>query len=655
MESVEVNKTAQGDPGNDKINTNDKLPESNEFRQRQAKKSISDGEISTEDVLAPDTTQPLRILCLDGGGVRGISSLCILKELMLEVAREKNRKLGKNSAMANGDGSQDTGNIPENQDSELECVKPCDYFDLICGTSTGGLIALMLGRMKYTVDDAIKKYASLAEEVFTSKSKDPRAKYNHEVLEKCIQNVIEGSPIGLERDALMEDLDGCKTFVVATSLLGDAVTPYLMRTYKSTAEPPGPFPGHIWECARATSAAPTFFLPITINSVTYGESSRSLQKSKDDKLKREVETSSASTFGDGGTTANNPTLEALAEIGNIWPFRKIGCVVSLGTGVEKRAQLIEHRDWLSWALRKVSSKHAFELDVAKYCVQVTTSSEKVHGELMRSLKTLGWLERYFRLNVPHNVGEIILDDWAKVPHMKRLTEDYMKTDSGAKAAREKLGVMLFDPESYRVRDLNSQWGYTSLVPVKEPDFQSSLDPRNFAGSIWQQNAIQLPREGKPYVDAEKCTSIKYTWPYFSNRVQSLIFYNYDKRTNSTWNHQGHKNNSDSMFFDRRDEGESALAVLEITSKCSFVSTKFVKKWNLQPLNLPLQLSQTKVRVGGTEVSAIQFVWLTFRCHGFGMKTQRQWFRVLDSDEFEILFGEDITKKGTLRQDFGVEV
>jgi patatin-like phospholipase/acyl hydrolase len=25
---------------------------------------------------------------------------------------------------------------------------PCEYFDLICGTSTGGLIAIMLGRLR---------------------------------------------------------------------------------------------------------------------------------------------------------------------------------------------------------------------------------------------------------------------------------------------------------------------------------------------------------------------------------------------------------------------------------------------------------------------------------------------------------------------------
>lgn len=29
-----------------------------------------------------------------------------------------------------------------------ETPRPCDYFELICGTSTGGLIAIMLGRLR---------------------------------------------------------------------------------------------------------------------------------------------------------------------------------------------------------------------------------------------------------------------------------------------------------------------------------------------------------------------------------------------------------------------------------------------------------------------------------------------------------------------------
>ena len=73
------------------------------------------------------TDTPLRILSLDGGGVRGISSLYILKEVMAQIAREY---------------KEENPNAPE------IFPRPCEYFDLICGTSTGGLIALMLGRLR---------------------------------------------------------------------------------------------------------------------------------------------------------------------------------------------------------------------------------------------------------------------------------------------------------------------------------------------------------------------------------------------------------------------------------------------------------------------------------------------------------------------------
>ena len=46
-------------------------------------------------------------LCLDGGGVRGISSLYVLKAVMNKITGDPN-------------------------------AKPCDYFDMMAGTSTGG-------------------------------------------------------------------------------------------------------------------------------------------------------------------------------------------------------------------------------------------------------------------------------------------------------------------------------------------------------------------------------------------------------------------------------------------------------------------------------------------------------------------------------------
>jgi patatin-like phospholipase/acyl hydrolase len=67
------------------------------------------------------TERPLRILALDGGGVRGLSEILILKFLMSRLQFE--------------------AKLPE-------VPEPWRYFDLICGTSTGGLLALMLGRLR---------------------------------------------------------------------------------------------------------------------------------------------------------------------------------------------------------------------------------------------------------------------------------------------------------------------------------------------------------------------------------------------------------------------------------------------------------------------------------------------------------------------------
>jgi patatin-like phospholipase/acyl hydrolase len=56
----------------------------------------------------------LCLLSFDGGGVRGLSSLQILKQLMEIIDPEKP-------------------------------PKPCDYFDMIGGTSTGGYVSRAVG------------------------------------------------------------------------------------------------------------------------------------------------------------------------------------------------------------------------------------------------------------------------------------------------------------------------------------------------------------------------------------------------------------------------------------------------------------------------------------------------------------------------------
>jgi patatin-like phospholipase/acyl hydrolase len=62
---------------------------------------------------SPLDTTGLCLLSLDGGGVRGLSTLYILKGLMERLNYQR-------------------------QKADLPRVKPCEVFDLIGGTSTGG-------------------------------------------------------------------------------------------------------------------------------------------------------------------------------------------------------------------------------------------------------------------------------------------------------------------------------------------------------------------------------------------------------------------------------------------------------------------------------------------------------------------------------------
>lgn len=86
----------------------------------------------------------LRILSIDGGGMKGYTTLLILKRIIHAIKVEAKKE------------GIDLADDP----------RPCDVFDLIVGTSTGGLIAVMLGRLHMTVDECIQQYEVLGKRVF---------------------------------------------------------------------------------------------------------------------------------------------------------------------------------------------------------------------------------------------------------------------------------------------------------------------------------------------------------------------------------------------------------------------------------------------------------------------------------------------------------
>lgn len=80
----------------------------------------------------------------DGGGVRGYSMLILLHDFMHKTY------------------SECYGEPPEPD----QVPKPCDYFDLIAGTGTGGLIAIMLGRLRMNTKDCMRVYVQMTRKVF---------------------------------------------------------------------------------------------------------------------------------------------------------------------------------------------------------------------------------------------------------------------------------------------------------------------------------------------------------------------------------------------------------------------------------------------------------------------------------------------------------
>lgn len=70
--------------------------------------------------------------------------------------------------------------------------KPCDYFDLIGGTSTGGLIALLLGRLGLSADDALLEYGKIGHKVFSDrKSSASEGMFKATKLEAAIRGIVK--------------------------------------------------------------------------------------------------------------------------------------------------------------------------------------------------------------------------------------------------------------------------------------------------------------------------------------------------------------------------------------------------------------------------------------------------------------------------------
>jgi patatin-like phospholipase/acyl hydrolase len=236
----------------------------------------------------------VRILSIDGGGMRGIVPAVLLEALEARVKKP------------------------------LSAV-----FDLIAGTSTGGIIALALskpdqsGRPQYSPAAICNLYRQEGKLIFDRPIAHIVAtlggltgpKYPADGIDRVLREYF-----GEVR------LSKALTRVMVTSYDTAAATPYFFKSFRpklegyqsSHGDATSPDDHLMRLAARATSAAPTFFPPVALAAIDRAGPVKALV--------------------DGGVFADNPSMCALAEAVRRFPDRKY-LVVSVGTGADQERLL----------------------------------------------------------------------------------------------------------------------------------------------------------------------------------------------------------------------------------------------------------------------------------------------------------------------------
>ncbi|KAH8797788.1 acyl transferase/acyl hydrolase/lysophospholipase [Flagelloscypha sp. PMI_526] len=290
----------------------------------------------------------VRLLSFDGGGIHSVTQALMVREMMHRVEEEHQ--------------------LPRPP-------KVSDFFDMICGSGLGGLLAVMCGVFHMTGDQLVEEYVNMCKVLF---SKDLGTAQRTIKLDQEIKRLTATYSSGGEERRMISLGHSCKTFVGAASSQNPS-HPRLLRNYRSLTNPSPDCT--IREAVRATAALSRLFDPIVIRDKHLSE-----------------------RFDGGELKWNNPTDKLTKEAAREFQSRHVATIVSIGSG---------HPSHLSLAEGLADLFPIIALD----CERLSEDIERRFGNTP---------ELYWRLSGQHvlqNLATDLSDVDALVPHTPSCLQD----------------------------------------------------------------------------------------------------------------------------------------------------------------------------------------------------------------------------------------
>jgi uncharacterized protein len=240
-----------------------------------------------------------RILSIDGGGIRGVFPAMFLASIEAELKRRGGRQ------------------------------SIYQHFDLIAGTSTGGIIALALA-LGMPAHDMYKLYLDNAATIFGNRrglfGRVRRSKYDRNALEDLVRG--EFKKLNNGADPLLHDVKTNVCIPIYDLMQGKPSV--LKNDYHAAFKRDFHIPAY--QVAMATSAAPTYFDPYS----TQYTDLHGMEQQFTNKV-------------DGGVVANDPALLAIIEAQKAFGQELQDLkVLSIGTGSRKFVDGCSRNTWGLW-------------------------------------------------------------------------------------------------------------------------------------------------------------------------------------------------------------------------------------------------------------------------------------------------------------------